>query len=149
MLESFLQLWLMSARDIFGISDERRPGRNRLPPKLNIDQIFADGRRQRKAFMVFMIRYSSELLLNPFLKSIFGLPNAAYAPSRPRRRLSAATKLLKKRLNLKGERRPNVVPRRRRRLGTSQPEQPEAIWRSLQMEPLDWEPRAAAQRRNS
>lgn len=95
MSESFLQLGLMSARDIFGISDERL-GRNRLPPKLNIDQIFADGRRQRKAFMVFMIRYSSELLLNPFLKSIFGLPNAAYAPSRPRRRLSVATKLLKK-----------------------------------------------------
>lgn len=91
MSESCRQLWMMSAIDIFGISDDKR-----LPPKLNIDQIFADGRQQRKAFMVFMIRYSSELPLNPFLKSIFGLPNAADARSRPRRRLSVATKLLEK-----------------------------------------------------
>lgn len=96
MSEPFLQLWMMSAIDIFGISDERRLVRNRLPPKLNIDQIFADGRQQRKAFMVFMIRYSSELPLNPFLKSIFGLPNAACARSRPSRRLSVATKLLRR-----------------------------------------------------
>lgn len=33
MSEPFLQLWMMSAIDIFGISDERRLVRNRLPPK--------------------------------------------------------------------------------------------------------------------
>lgn len=39
MPESFLQLWMMSAIDIFGISDERRLIRNRLPPKLNMSNI--------------------------------------------------------------------------------------------------------------
>lgn len=95
--------------------------------------------------MVFMIRYSSELPLNPFLKSIFGLPDAAYARSRPRRRLSVATKLLKNKKKAESERRTafqsGAASSEARHVLAGAARGPGANWRRFQREPLGLEPR--------